>query len=251
MKIFTHRIAHSKIEIVEISNGLTGRGALQLEEFLCACLDEGKSHILINVENMKRIDGLGIYVLEHFLKRGMQIRLFNLGMEIRSMIKISGKQNIIKSYNEKRIDIAVSMFEKEILRKRDKVSRDVMGRRHTRINTSFAKEFKYHSGSNGEIEGEASILNLSEGGLFANRVRTFNLNTKKIVNKPQIAGRELHYMKFSLNGTSKFIEAKGHCIWQTRKGRNICAGIHFKNIGKVYKDMIRKYVYEVLQNENN
>ena len=167
------------------------------------------------------------------------------------MLKMAGKQNIIKSYNEKRIDIAVSLFEKGILRERDKVRRGVLGRRHPRINTSvFAKEFKYYSDSNGEIEGKASILNLSEGGLFANRIRTFNLNTGKTLDDPQIAGCELHYMKFSLNGSSKLVEAKGHCIWQTKKNSRVCIGVRFKRLGKVYKDMIKNHVNEVLQSKD-
>ncbi len=251
MKIFAYHRTHSRLEIldiVEISSGLTGRGALQLQEFFYACLDEGKRYILINLKNIKKIDGLGIHVLEHFIKRGMQIRLFNLGTEIQSMLKMSGRQNIIKSYNEKRIDIAVSLFEKEILRERDKVHSRVLGRLHPRINTSFfAKEFKYYSDSNGEIEGKASILNLSEGGLSANRIKTFNLNTGKTLDDPQIAGCELHYMKFSLNGSSKLIEAKGYCIWQTIKNSKVCVGVRFKRLRKANKDMIKSYVKEVLQ----
>ncbi len=74
MKIFSHRRDHSKIEIVEISNGLTGREALQLEEFLYTCLDKGSRYILINLENINKIDGLGFHILEYFLKRGIQIR---------------------------------------------------------------------------------------------------------------------------------------------------------------------------------
>jgi anti-anti-sigma regulatory factor len=247
MKIFTHHIAHSKIEIVEISNGLTGRGALQLEEFFCACLDEGKSHILINVENMKRIDGLGIYVLEYFLKRGMQIRLFNVDTEIQTMLDLSGKSNIIKPYNETDTDKALSLFEKEILKKKDKVSRGVMGRRYSRVNTSFSKEFKYHSGLNGEIEGKANVLNLSEGGIFANKIIAFNLKTGEIVNEPELAGRELDVIKFSLNGSSKVIEAKGKCVWQAKKNSRVCVGIKFKGLGKVYKDRIIEHINEVLQ----
>ncbi len=100
MKIFSHRRDHSKIEIVEISNGLTGRGALQLEEFLYNCLDECNGYILINLEKIKQIDGLGFNVLEYFLKRGMQIRIFNVETEIQTMLDLSGKRNIIKSYNE-------------------------------------------------------------------------------------------------------------------------------------------------------
>jgi anti-anti-sigma regulatory factor len=241
MKIITHRRDHSKIEIVEISNGLTGREALDLEEFLYTCLDEGNHYILINLENIKKIDGLGFHILEYFLKRGIQIRIFNVEIDIQTMMDLSGKRNIIKPYNETDTDKALSLFEKEILKIKDKASLGVTGRRHTRINTSFAKEFKYHSSSNEEIEGKASILNLSEGGLFANRIRTFNLNTGKTLDEPQIAGRELHYIKFSLNGTSKLIEAKGRCIWQTRKNTRICVGIQFRNLGKVYKDRITEY----------
>ncbi len=100
MKIFAHQRAHSKIEIVEISNGLTGREALQLEEFLYTCLDDGNRYILINLENIKRIDGLAFHVLEYFLKRGIQIRIFNVETEIQTMLDLSEKRNIIKSYNE-------------------------------------------------------------------------------------------------------------------------------------------------------
>ncbi len=251
MKVFTHHIAHSKIEIVEISNGLTGREALQLEEFLYNCLDECNGYILINLENIKKIDGLAFHILEYFLKRGIQIRIFNVETDIQTMLDLSGKRNTIMSYNETDTDKAVSLFEKEILKKKDKVSRGILGRRYSRVNTSFSKEFKYHSGHNGEIEGKAHVLNLSEGGLLADRIIAFNLKTGKVVNEPEITGCDIHDIKFELNGTSKLIETKGKFIWQTRKDSNICAGVRFKNIGKVYKDMIRKHVYEVLQNENN
>ncbi len=100
MKIFSHHRDHSKIEIVEISNGLTGREALDLEKFFYTCLDEGSHYILINLENIKKIDGLGFNVLEYFLKRGIQIRIFNVETEIQTMLDLSGKRNIIKSYNE-------------------------------------------------------------------------------------------------------------------------------------------------------
>ncbi len=247
MKIFAHHRDNSKIEIVEISNGLTGREALDLKEFLYTCLDEGNHYILINLENIKKIDGLGFHILEYFLKRGIQIRIFNVEIDIQTMMDLSGKRNIIKLYNETNTDKAVSLFEKEILKIKDKASLGATGRRHTRINTSFAKEFKYHSSSNEEIEGNASILNLSEGGLFANRIRTFNLNTGKTLDEPQIAGCELHYIKFSLNGTPELIEAKGYCIWQTRQNSRVCVGIQFKNLGKVYKDRIKEHINEAFQ----
>ncbi len=250
MKIFAHHRAHSKIGIVEISNGLTGREALQLEEFLYTCLDEGNRYLLINLKNIKKIDGLAFHVLEYFLKRGIQIRIFNVETDIQTMLDLSGKRNIIKLYNETDTDKAVSLFEKETLKKKIKVSRDVTGRRYTRVNASFPKEFKYHSGHNGEIEGKAHVLNLSEGGLLADRIIAFNLETGKVVSKPEIAGCEIHDIKFSLDGTSKLMETKGKCIWQAGNDRNICAGIRFKGMSKVYKDSIRDYVYDSYQSKN-
>ncbi len=96
LKIFAHHRAHSEIEIVEISSGLTGREALQLEEFLYACLDKGNRYILINLKSIKKIDGLAFHILEYFLKRGIQIRVFNVETEIQTMLDVSGKRNIIK-----------------------------------------------------------------------------------------------------------------------------------------------------------
>ncbi len=125
-----------------------------------------------------------------------------------------------------------------------------MGRRYSRVNTSFSKEFKYHSGHNGEIGGNASTLNLSEGGLFANKIIAFNLKTGEIVNEPELAGRELDVIKFSLNGSSKVIEAKGKCVWQAKKNGRVSVGIQFKNLSKVFKDRIREHVNVALQSKD-
>jgi len=85
---------------------------------------------------------------------------------------------------------------------------------------------------------------------LADRIIAFNLETGKVVSKPEIAGCEIHDIKFSLDGTSKLIETKGKCIWQAGNGRNICAGVRFKGMSKVYKDSIRDYVYDSYQSEN-
>ncbi len=53
-------------------------------------------YILINLDKIKKIDGLGFHILEYFLKRGIQIRLFSVETEIQTMLDVSGKRNIIK-----------------------------------------------------------------------------------------------------------------------------------------------------------
>jgi len=79
MKIFPHNHKHHpEIEIDAIVGELAGRGAIQLEQFLHTCLDAGKSYKIFNLKHVKKIDRLGISILEYFVNRGMQIRFFTL-----------------------------------------------------------------------------------------------------------------------------------------------------------------------------
>ena len=247
MKILLHpKYHHPKIEIIETMGELTDRGAILLEEFLYTCLDKGRCHVLIDFGLVKIIDGLGTAVLEYFVNRHMHIRLFNIRPGIREMLRMLGKEGFVKTYNEIDIDVVVSLFEKEISEEKHTARSGTRGRHHPRVNTFFPNEFKHHSSHSEEIEGKANVLNISEAGLFANQIIAFNLKTGKIVNEPELAGRELHAIKFSLNGSLKLIEAKGRCIWQTRKGKDLCIGIRFKDMSKVHKDVIRNYVYETI-----
>jgi anti-anti-sigma regulatory factor len=238
-----------KIEIIEISGELTGREALQLEEYLYNCLDEcrGSCYKLINFKHTRKIDGLGIKVLEYFVNRGMRFTLFNVGADIQNMIRMSGKENVFKICEEKDFAKAVSLLEREILKEKPKIKGAIKARRHPRINTSFQIEFKFTPGHNGETAHKANALNLSEGGLFADRIITINKETGKTVDDPEIAGRELHELSFALNGTSKPIVTNGQCVWITKKHENLCAGICFKDMKQNYKEMIRDFV---AQNQN-
>ncbi len=238
-----------KIEIIEISGELTGREALQLEEYLYKCLDEcrGDCYKLINFKHTRKIDGLGIKILEYFVNRGVQFHLFNVGSDIRNMLRMSGKENVFKICEEKDFDKAVSLLEKEILKEKGKIKGAIKARRHPRINTSFQIEFKFTPGHNGETVHKANALNLSEGGLFADRIITINKETGKTVDYLEIAGRELHELSFALNGTSKPIETNGKCIWKVKSREKLCAGICFKDMKQNYKEMIRDFV---AQNQN-
>lgn len=251
MKILLHpKYHHPKIEIIETMGGLTGREVTLLEEFLYACLDKGKYYVLIDFGLVKIIDGRGTAVLEYFVNRHMHLRLFNIRPGIQGMLRMLGKEGFVKTYNEIDSDVAVFLFEKEISENKHTAKSSARGRRHTRVNTFFPNEFKHHSNHSEEIEGKANVLNISEAGLFANQIIAFNLKTGKIVNAPDLAERELHAIKFSLNGSLKLIETKGRCIWQKRKGKDLCIGIRFNGMSKVHKDMIRNYIYESIQSKD-
>ena len=69
----------------------------------------------MNFERVGKIDGLGIAMLEYILRRGINIRLINVGQDIRCMIEMSGKDHLFeKIYNVSDSDTAVALFEKEI-----------------------------------------------------------------------------------------------------------------------------------------
>lgn len=244
MKIISQYTSNPNMQIIEISGELTGRCAIELQEYLFARLDEGKCYQIINLKHVKKIDGLGINILHKFVSRGMLIRLFNARTEIRSMIKLSGKEDSIKTYNETDCDKVVSLFEKELLEEKDTVKDGAKVRRYPRINTFFPTEFKYHLDHNGEVICKANVLNLSEGGIFASKVMVIGRKTGKIVSSPDIIGKELHDLKFKLNGSPEFIETKGVCVWGEKRNGKLYAGIRFKVMRKKNVEKIRDYVYK-------
>jgi anti-anti-sigma regulatory factor len=243
MKIVTYRHQRNpEIEIVEFRGELAGSGAMQLADFLYTSLDEGQHYKIIDLKHVNKADGLGLMVLEYFITRGMQIRLFNTGLEIQNLLRLSGKEGVIKTYDSLEQDEAVSLLEKEIIENKCKASGGIKGRHLTRINTSFNTEFKYSSAHNGEILFKATIRNISEGGVYTDQITAFNTKAAKVLNGFEMVGKELCGLKFSLNGGSRLIETDGNCVWETSKQGNKCAGIRFKDMGQGHKEMIRDYV---------
>ena len=244
MKIKSQYTSNPKVQIIEISSNLTGRGAIELQEYLLNRLDEGNLYQMIDLKQVRKIDGLGINILLKFISRGMVIRLFNVMTEIRSMIRLSGKDDLIKTYNETDYDRVVSKFEKEMLEQKSTFKDDVKRRCFQRVNTSLQSELKRHTSHNGEITYRAVIENLSEGGILINKINAFNKKTEESVNALEIVCKELLDINFSLNGGSKLVVTNGECVWKDGVNEEGYAGIRFKNIKQNHKEMIEDYVYK-------
>ncbi len=247
MKITNYCLQNPKIEVLEIYGELMARGAIQLEEFLYTSLDKGKYYKIIDLKHVKKTDGLGLKVLEYFINRGMQICLFNVQSDVQSLLSISGKEDVFKIYNCQDCDEVASLFEKEILGEKGPITDGARGRRHPRINTSLHVEFKYHTGHNHPIMARSKVLNLSEGGIFAEQIVTINTKTGKTVNASGLTDCKLYDLRFKINEDTGFIETRGVCVWETKKHKGLSAGIHFKKISKKNKDMISNYVYDPLR----
>ncbi|MCP5002575.1 MAG: hypothetical protein GY941_01285, partial [Planctomycetes bacterium] len=209
MKITSCSHINPEIEIIELYGELSGRGALRLEEYLCVSMDSGKFAKLIDLKNMRKADGLGLNILENFINRGMSIRLFNAGLEMLNLLKISGKDGIIKVYNCQDHHQAVLLFEKEMIEEGSAFSDNVKKRRFKRVDASLQSEFKSRTSHNGDIAYKAVIENLSEGGVLMSRITVLDTMADPRVTALELVGKELCEITFSLNGDLMLIEANG------------------------------------------
>ena len=131
MKIVSRESSNDKIEIIELVGGLNGSGAVEFRDWLFDHLDKNrcKDDAIINLKRVGRIDGLGIVALEHFVKRGIDIRLLNVGPEIRLMLKMAEKKSLLKKiYNETDCERSVSIFEKEIIEEVETIEKGIRKR---------------------------------------------------------------------------------------------------------------------------
>ena len=235
-----------KMKIIEIIGVIKGDAAIKLQRCSYDHFDKGDCYQLINLTYAESIDGVGINVLENLINRGVCIRLFNVRAEIRKVIRMSGKEDIFKVYNEQNSHKAVSMFEKEIM-EQDAAKDDIRKRDHPRADAFFKADFKYHPGHNGVISGRATVLDLSGGGMFAEQVLAMDAKTEDIFVPEKLTGHELYDMKFRLNKDSKPIETIGECVREFMDEEKLCAGIRFKGMRHEHKEVIREYVREAVQ----
>ena len=246
MITISHSTFNPKVKIVEIIGGISDNEAVKLQSCSYTLLDKGDCYQLINLTYAKNIDGMGIGVLEDLINRGMHVRLFNVREGIKKIIRMSGKEGIFKIYNETNSHKAVSMFESEIL-EQGMTGHDIMKRTYPRVDTFFKADFKYHPGHNGVISGRATILDLSEGGMFAKQVLAVDAKTEDIFVPEKMTGQKLHGLNFQLNKDTKAIETEGECVREFRDEEKLSAGIRFKGMREDHKDVIREYVQGAAQ----
>ncbi|MGR3318347.1 MAG: PilZ domain-containing protein [Candidatus Anammoxibacter sp.] len=250
MKIVSRQSSNAKIEIIELVGGLNGGEAIELRDWLFDHLDKNicKDDAIIDLKRVSRIDGLGIAVLEHFMSRGIDIRLLNVGTGIRLMLNIAEKKELLKKiYNETDCDKSVSIFEKEIVEEVKTIETGIKKRHYYRANTSFPVSFKYNLDDNRAILCNANVVNLSEHGLFANAIKAVDMKDSRIVSAQEVVGSEYHNIKFELrNGRSKHIETEGEYVWQNDTNGNIGVGMRFKDMNQNYRDIIKDYIYNII-----
>ncbi len=251
MNIVSQGLYNQRIEVVELIGGLNGSESIELKNWLFSTFDETVSrNIILNFERVGKIDGLGIAMLEYILRRGVNIRLINVGQNIRCMIEMSGKDHLFeKIYNESDNDMAAALFEKEVSEE-GKVSVDYTKMRvNPRINTMFPIDIKcLQPESDNLIICKAKALNLSESGLFVSDIKAIDMEDRRVINKLDFENFGTYELKFNIDGNGGQIETQGECVWRNKSNEKLGMGIRFMNMPQYHKDMIKNYVYNYFLN---
>ncbi|NUO10541.1 MAG: PilZ domain-containing protein [Candidatus Brocadia sp.] len=246
MKIISHPsyTGESAIQALEIFGEIIGQEVFELEWYLYTCLDEGRYNLLIDLRQVRKIDGLGIQIFKNVVSRGMQIRLFNVGPDIQKMLRISGNADFVKIYHETDCDKVILSFKKDIGKKRI-INSSIMKRCYPRIHTFFQAIFQYHTG-NSTISCKANIINLSEGGVFAEILTAIDTKNGEIIRCANIEGQGLHNFEFSLDDSSETVKAQGQCIREIMNGHKAYAGIQFQDMEQESKDKVQAYIRKAI-----
>ncbi len=115
MKIILLEPQNQEIAVAKLIGGLNGRSAIELEDWLLSHVVAKMNSIAMNFERVERIDGLGVAVLEHIINKGIDIRLFNVCTEIRAVLKLAKKEELLNIiYNETDDNKAALLLKNEI-----------------------------------------------------------------------------------------------------------------------------------------
>lgn len=232
-----------KIEVIEVIGGLIGNEALEVQDYLYRCLDEGKCYQIIDLEQTNQIDGLGMALFENFISRGLEMRLINAKPEVKSVISMAKKESLFRiMYEEKDHAKAISLFERDILETKGfSEEGNVKKRYHIRIPTSFPSEFTCLRNQE-TASGRSIILNLSEGGVLAGHIAVMKENTREVVPVQEMLGQEISDLKFTLSDDSDPITTRGRCVRAFMVRESLYAGIRFEETTHHQGEMIRSFV---------
>ena len=119
MKIFERSTDNPKISIIELRGNLTEETHVDLKKYLYVYLASRRRNILIDCQYMQSIDSDVIHFLGD-ISKSIHIHLFNVGPDIRWLIKRSGRYDVFKKVYDDLDEVkAVSLFAKRYQREND------------------------------------------------------------------------------------------------------------------------------------
>lgn len=249
MDIKPSSCSSDKVDYILLPGNLAGNTSIALQDYFEYCIDNNRLYQLINMKNACQVDSLGVRVLCDFIYRGLELRLFNVEPQIRMTIKMAGKYDIVKIYNETVADKAVLKFENEISDKR--TTSESKSRQNKRVNTDFNVNFKINLAHDRVVSACAMIKNLSQGGLLADNVAAIIENEMEELLLSNLEGKQLYDFKFDLGDKAGVITTSGVCVRNGSNDDRQWAGVKFDQVDKVTTDKINDYVNDYARNDSD
>ncbi|MGR3220110.1 MAG: PilZ domain-containing protein, partial [Candidatus Anammoxibacter sp.] len=139
-------------------------------------------------------------------------------------------------------------------------------RRYQRIPTSFPCSLSIADSGRHQMEDDAgygsqswqnesmvvtaTIIDLSEGGMFADSIIVFNPETDEEIDHSEIMGNKLRSIEFRLNGNPELIKIGGEFVRQLRNSGNLCAAVRFEYLSNDTKKSVKEYVDSQVSGNN-
>lgn len=245
MKITCDLKKSEKVEVINVYGDLKEGNALEIRDYLYSRLDAKKYYQLIDLQYAKKIDALGIKVLNDIVCRGVRIGLFNVDAEIRMMLRMADKEDIVNIYKELDSNIVVAKFENDVLKEENNNVRSVGNRYYKRVRADFEVVFGFYRKYNDIILANAKVVNISEGGMLIDNIIAKNKNNCNMFNTQTISDVDSLCLKFMLMGKSdNLIKTKAKCVWEFLSDENLIAGICFEEMDRRDKEVVRDFVNE-------
>lgn len=156
MKIMRRQI--NSVAILEIEGDVVGSWVRKLQNQIETLKETGTNKIIINMKEANSIDSFGISVILTAIKEGVKIRFSNVGYRVREMFDRAG---IAEIYDTEEGALG-SLGEVSSQMRVGEIKR----RRYARKDTYIPVEFWFLNRDSERILCDATIMNISGGGVF-------------------------------------------------------------------------------------
>lgn len=226
MKIMRRQI--NSVAILEIEGDVVGSWVRKLQNQIETLKETGTNKIIINMKEANSIDSFGISVILTAIKEGVKIRFSNVGYRVREMFDRAG---IAEIYNT----------EEEALGSLGEVSSqmrvgEIKRRRYARKDTYIPTEFWFINQESEEILCNATIMNISGGGVFLEYI---DCDSK--VKKLNLEDLQPTELELSIHDGLNVVGISAKVI-RLEQGEQIGLGAEFTKINPEAREKIIKFV---------
>lgn len=227
MKIMRKQI--DSVVVLEIEGDIVGNWVRKLRNQIENLKDTGINKIIINLKEATSIDSFGTSVILTAIKEGgLKIRFSNVGYRIREMFDRAGIAGIYDTEEEALESFGVNLSQIKV--------GELPRRRYARKDTYIPTEFWFLNQESEEILCNATIMNISGGGVFLEYI---DCNSKfKKINLEKLLHTEL---ELAIHDGLDLVGLRAKAI-RLEQGEQIGLGAEFIKINPEAREKIIKFV---------